>query len=234
MFTESAELYDLIYSGFKNYEAEATALTELLASIHPDCRTVLDVACGTGEHARLLAQHGFTVDGLDLNPEFVRIARRKHPAGRFIVADMSEFALRTRYDALICLFSSIGYLKTKERVEQALRCFRHHLRPGSVVLVEPWFAPGELQHGYRTQHTGEGPGVTVRRDSTTLIEGRVSRLLFEYTIQMRAGIRHSTEVHELGLFTVDEMLGLFAAAGLRARHVPGSLTGRGLYIAHAE
>jgi len=82
MFTESAELYDLIYSSFKDYGAEAIQIATLLRTIHPGCKTVLDVACGTGEHARLLAaNHGFVVDGLDLDPQFVQIARKKHPAG---------------------------------------------------------------------------------------------------------------------------------------------------------
>jgi len=64
--------------------------------------TVLDVACGSGEHARLLAGHGFVVDGLDLDPAFVRIARHKHPSGRFFEADMAGFDLPDRYDAILC------------------------------------------------------------------------------------------------------------------------------------
>src|SRR5512144_2010387 len=83
MFTASAELYDLIYGAFKDYAAETTQVAELLRRVNPRCASVLDVACGTGEHARRLADHGFRVDGLDLNPAFLSIARKKHPAGRF-------------------------------------------------------------------------------------------------------------------------------------------------------
>jgi ubiquinone/menaquinone biosynthesis C-methylase UbiE len=69
MFSASAELYDLVYSGFKDYAAETAQLVALIRQAHPQARTVLDVACGTGEHARLLVeQHGFEVDGLDLDP----------------------------------------------------------------------------------------------------------------------------------------------------------------------
>ena len=84
MFTESAELYDVIYFSFKDYRAEAAQIAALLRSLHPACRSLLDVGCGTGEHARLLASlHGFSVDGLDVSLDFLRIARAKHPAGRF-------------------------------------------------------------------------------------------------------------------------------------------------------
>src|SRR5215471_16221397 len=106
MFDASAEYYDLLYSTFKDYAAETAVIAALLRRLNPNCRTVLDVACGTGEHANRLAALGFDVDGFDLNPAFVTIARAKHPAGRFFVADMTDFHAARRYDAVICLFSS--------------------------------------------------------------------------------------------------------------------------------
>ena len=51
MFSASAELYDLIYSKFRDYIGEAAQIESLLRRLDPRCRTVLDVACGTGEHA---------------------------------------------------------------------------------------------------------------------------------------------------------------------------------------
>src|SRR5712691_5872495 len=83
MFSASAEFYDLIYSTKKDYRAEAAQIAARLRRLSPARRKVLDVACGTGEHALHLAAAGFVVDGLDLDPAFVRIARRKHPAGSF-------------------------------------------------------------------------------------------------------------------------------------------------------
>src|SRR6187399_585650 len=115
MFRESAELYDAIYS-FKDYAAEAAQIAALLRAVHPETRSILDVACGTGEHAHHLAvTHGFDVDGLDLDAGLLRVARDKHQAGSFFQADMSDFALEKRYDAVLCLFSSIAYLVTLER-----------------------------------------------------------------------------------------------------------------------
>src|SRR5262245_36252019 len=137
MFNASAEYYDVIYGAFKDYATEVAQVTRLLRHLNPDCRTVLDVGCGTGEHARLLAAHGFAVDGIDIEPAFVRTASLKHPAGRFVEADMSDFHLPQRYDVLLCLFSSVGYLCTLDRVTRAFACFREHLARGGVALVEP-------------------------------------------------------------------------------------------------
>lgn len=231
MFSVSAEFYDLIYSTFKDYTGEATQLADLLRRLNPQCQTVLDVACGTGEHARLLAARGFVVDGLDLDPAFVRIAKQKHPAGRFFEADMSDFQLSHRYDAVLCLFSSIGYLRTLDRVVGALTCFREHLAPNGVIVVEPWFAPGVLEHGRVARNTGEANGLRVTRVARVEVEGRLSRLHFDYEIADGTGTRRASEIHELGLFTTAELMEAFRNAGLDADHDPKGLTDRGLFVA---
>lgn len=231
MFTSSEHYYDLIYSTFKDYAAETSQVAELLRRHNPRCSTILDVACGTGEHARRLAAQGFVVDGVDLDPLFVRIAEQKHPAGRFMVADMSDFDLGRRYDAVLCLFSSIGYLKTPDRLNRALKCFRNHLAVDGTIVIEPWFGPGVLDTTRVARNVGEANGVRVSRTARVEVEGVVSRLLFDYEISDATGTRQASEVHELGLFTADDWQGAFQVAGLQADHDPKGLTDRGLYVA---
>ena len=230
MFTVSAAHYDLIYSSLKDYGAEAAQIARVLLGLRP-CASILDVACGTGEHAKQLASHGFAVDGVDLNLEFLRIARDKHPAGRFFEGDMSAFHLPHRYDAVLCLFSSIGYLKTLDRVRTAFACFREHLAGDGVVVVEPWFPPGVVDPSRVSENVGEAGGVRVSRIARVEVDGRLSRLVFDYTIEDASGTRHAHEVHELGLFTTDELLDAFRSAGLAATHDPKGLTDRGLFVA---
>jgi SAM-dependent methyltransferase len=235
MFSESAELYDAIYSTFKDYAAEADAIAALVRRTHDGARTVLDVGCGTGEHAKHLRfRHGFEVDGLDLDPGLLAFARRKVPDAHFVVADMAAFDLGRRYDVIACMFSSIGYLKTANRVTAALACFHRHLNTGGVVIVEPWFPPGVLRTGSGATRSGEVNGVRVERNSRTEISGNISTLTFTYRIEDANGSRTTEEVHELGLFTPAEMLGCFREAGLTATYDPvGLFDNRGLYVARA-
>ncbi len=58
----------------------------------------------------------------------------------------------------------------------------------------------------------------------------VSSIEFQYLIGTSKGIDHSVEIHELGLFTHDEYLAAFEAAGLNVTHDPEGLDTRGLYI----
>lgn len=231
MFVESAEFYDAIYS-FKDYATEAEQITGLIRAAQPAARTVLDVACGTGEHARLLVEkHGFEVDGLDINAKLLAIAREKNPTSHFYEADMREFSLGGTYDAIICLFSAIGYLTTLEQIEQALSCFRKHLKPGGVTLVEPWFAPGMLDTSRVSKNTATYQGRSVIRNSHITVEGRISCIHFSYEIETPEGIQHATEVHQLGLFTPKEIGAAFQAAGFAASFDPRGPTGGGLWTA---
>src|SRR6266705_2011642 len=119
MFLESPELYDAIYH-FKNYGRECEILREIIHAAVPGARTVLDVACGTGEHAKFLLKEKYAVDGVDLNEEYLRAARIKNPAGKYTRADMTDFDLGMTYDAVTCLFSAIGYVHTVDRMNRAI------------------------------------------------------------------------------------------------------------------
>jgi len=233
MFSESVELYDLIYSQLKDYPAEAAVVATKLEELMPGLRTILDVGCGTGEHARHLAGRGYSVDGIDIEPRFVEMARTKS-TGTFVCADMMTFDLGRTYDAVLCLFSSIGYVRTLDGVLAALQRFRAHLGSGGIVLVEPWFTPEAMADATVHVHTAEGDGIRVARMSHTRIEGRLSRLTFEYMVGRASGIERASEVHELGLFTVPEMEQAFSESGFDVEFDPDGLTGRGLYVGRVE
>ena len=233
MFDASAEFYDAIYAHLKDYREETTKIAGLIRAIDPQYRTVLDIACGTGEHARLLTKVGFAVDGVDLEPEFVRIAQGKNPQGHFVAADMRHFELTRRYDVVMCLFSSIGYVRTLDQVLATLRCFREHLSTGGAVIVEPWFAPGVLDQTRVDRTSCEVDGVRITRTSRIELEPGLSRLLFDYEMIDATGTRQMREVHELGLFTQEELMEAFRAAGLEATYDPVGLMNRGLYVARA-
>lgn len=235
MFSSTTDVYDLIYSSFKNYDDESATIHSAIHQANPNTRRVLDVACGTGEHARRLTERfGYHVDGLDLDANFATIARRKLPNASVHVANMIDFEVPDRYDAIVCLFSSVGYVRTLDNLQKTFTQFKRHLAPDGVVIVEPWFEPGVLSERRVSVNQAVSTDASVCRMAYTTITGRLSRLQFEYLIGRPDGIERASEVHELGLFTVAETMECFRGAGLRATHDQKGPTGRGLYVARVN
>jgi len=232
MFSQTAQYYDLIYS-FKDYEEESRAVKTLIEKLQPGAQTVLDVACGTGAHAKHLADH-FSVDGIDVEPGFIDIASKKVPTGAFQVADMCDFHLGKCYDVVLCLFSSIGYLTQAAQVRAALKCFKSHIGENGLILVEPWFTPDQWQENVPFMLTVDQDDLKLCRMNTSRREGDLSILDFHYLVATSAGVEYFTEMHSLGLYTKETMLSCFNQAGLAVEYDPQGLTGRGLYIARSK
>jgi SAM-dependent methyltransferase len=234
---QQAALYDLFYMSMKDYSAEAGQVADLIRRARPHCRTLLDVGCGTGEHARLLGEvHGFEVDGVDIDPAMVAIARTKWPHGRFDVADMIDFHLGRRYDGVLNLFGAIAHAVTVPGLRDALACMRDHLAPGGVAIVQPYLTPDELRVG-TGEYTVESGDVRVKRTRRSERDGQCQRLYFHFIVEGPDGTQELDEVYDLGLFTIDEMLAAFSAVGLAATYDPGNLSelgGHGFYVATAS
>ncbi len=228
-YAHGAEFYDVLY-GEKDYRAESERLARLIRDRRPEARRILDVGCGTGEHARRLTKLGFLVDGVDLEPAFVEMAAAKCPQGRFRVADMTALELPERYDVVVSLFSAIGYVRTVARLNQTVSRLAAHLEPNGLLAIDPWFEPGKLTHGWVMTVHGEREELKVVRMSRTLVDGAESTLEFEYLVGRAEGIERRSEKHVLGLFTQAEMEEAFAAAGLDVERLPETVRDRGLYL----
>ena len=77
------------------------------------------MACGTGKHLEQL-RAWYEVSGLDLDPQLLAIARERLGAVELHEGDMTAFSLGRRFDVVTCLFSSIGYVGTVERLGDAI------------------------------------------------------------------------------------------------------------------
>jgi ubiquinone/menaquinone biosynthesis C-methylase UbiE len=231
MLSGSEKYYDDIYSSTgKDYAAEADRVHELIQKHKQSSgTTLLDVACGTGTHAGFLRRR-YDVIGIDANKDMLNVARKKHPEIRFRRGDMRDFSLGRQFDIVTCLFSAIGYMKTKTDLLKAVKTMSRHLLPGGVLLVEPWFSREQFNVGRVSTILVEKPELKIVRMSHGRIKGRISLLKFEYLVGTPQGLEHLTEHHEFGLFSQDEYLDAFKKAGLETTNDPRGVDGRGMYI----
>jgi ubiquinone/menaquinone biosynthesis C-methylase UbiE len=229
MFSKTAQYYDLIYSQ-KDYQAEVEKLMAFIGENRASAGDrLLDVACGTGQHIYFLKER-FEVEGLDLDPKLLEIARKRNPEVTFHEGDMIVFDLDRSFDVVICLFSSIGYVKTRENLNKAVATMARHLNLGGLLIIEPWFTPQDWNPGTLHAQVIDEPDLKIVRMNLSLSEGKTSYFDFHYLIGTLDGIQHFVERHELGLFEREEMEMAFTRAGLQVAYDEEGLTSRGLYL----
>ncbi len=164
------------YDRFVNWEERLAAETPFLRSelnqISADqgkALSILDTACGTGQHAIALAKADFQCTGADFSQEMVAAARRNaKKAGlkmNFQQAGFGELATtfgQDRFDGLICLGNSLPHLLDPVSLADALADFKAVLRPGGKIILQNrnfdlvlaarvrWMPPQTYQEGEET------------------------------------------------------------------------------------
>jgi ubiquinone/menaquinone biosynthesis C-methylase UbiE len=230
MFDKSARFYDAIYS-WKDYAGESEKLHALVQEKIPrPALTLLDVACGTGAHLAHLRQH-YHVEGLDLDPGLLEVAHERLPGVPLHAGDMLDFDLGRTFDVVTCLFGAVAYVRTLDNLKTAVRNMARHLAPGGLLFIEPFFSPSVFVDD-RKPHAlfVNEPDLKVARISVNEVRGTLAILNFQYLVGVTGEVSYFNERHEMALFTEQEHMDAFAAAGMTATHDPEGLMRRGLYI----
>jgi SAM-dependent methyltransferase len=230
-YRERADLYDRIYE-WKDYQAESRRLSMLLrnAGVAPGSR-VLEVACGTGCHMQFLAED-FELTGTDLNEGMLEVARERLPDHDFFASDMAELTVPEPFDALLCLFSSIGYMHGTGQLQRAARAFAGAVVPGGVVVIEPWIFREDFVDGTPSLYTWEDEDLKIARACVVRVGGSRSILDFHWMVARRGeGVERFSEHHELSMFSRRQILDALDDAGIDGRHHAVGLTDRrGLFV----
>ncbi len=228
MFDQTPQLYDAFYyAKGKDYAAEAHWIIDHIGDVCPNATSLLDVACGTGRHVEHFMQ-ALNCTGVDISGQLLDIARQRCPTVRFVQADMTDFDLDERFDVVTCLFSSIGYARTVERLQATVAAMARHVADRGVLVVEPSFAPDQWHPGRVHALFVDQPDLKAPRMGVSGRDGDVGILDFHYLVGTGGTVEYHHERHEFGLFTRDQYDQAFTTAGLELHIDAHGPTGRGL------
>jgi SAM-dependent methyltransferase len=233
MFRHTAHVYDLVYQGTgKDYRSEAAVLHGLIQERAPGAASLLDVACGTGGHLLHLRQW-YDVAGVDVDPGMLDAARQRLPEVTFVEGDMRDFHLDRTFDAVCCLFSSIGYMGSAQELDRAVATMVSHCGPGGVFVMDGWVRPGAWQDEARIHlDTASDETVTVARMSRSRRLGDKTILDMHHLIGSLGGIEHEVDVHQLTLFEAAQYEESMRRAGLIAiESIESPMPDRDRYVA---
>jgi ubiquinone/menaquinone biosynthesis C-methylase UbiE len=231
VFRHTAHVYDLLYEGSgKDYDAESAALHHLIQTRTPGATRLLDVACGTGGHLRHL-RRWYEVTGVDIDPGMLAEAHRNVPEVTLIEADMRTLVLDESFDAIVCLFSSVGYLRSTDELTAAVAAMSRHLNAGGILVVDGWVRPDAWISGGKTEVTrAASDAVQVVRITRSRRQGDRTSLEMHHLIGTADGIEYVVDEHVLTLFAPAHYEAAFRASGLTVETVDGPLPGRDRYV----
>lgn len=223
-----AGIYDQIYTT-KDYDRECEVIVESLG-IEPRPRgsrpvTILDIGCGTGNHALRLARQGFHVIGVDPAAHMLARAREKAEREdldiRFIRAraqDLASCAL-PKVDAVILMSTILGYVASTNEILATLKAIRGLLDHGASVVGDFWYGPSVVRREPATTFVdSEEVGRRVLRVAQTSVDIErqvcLTTLTF-WTVDNSQFQGIHREHHTIRFFFPEELRLLFDTTGFR-------------------
>lgn len=206
LYKKFAKYYDLIYKD-KNYEEEIKFIEKQLDKYDIEGGKILEVACGTGEHTKLLEDKGYEIVGFDLNEEMLEIAKEKVENTKLLKENMKDFVLDEKFDTVLCLFSSISYNKNEEELKRTLENFYNHLKDDGILIFDTSFFKENWKEGHTTLDKEQNEKVEIVRYSKSTSKNNIASLKMAYSLYEKDNDELSVgkEDHKLGLFKMNKI-----------------------------
>lgn len=226
VFRHYARYYDLLYRD-KDYTRETEYVHGLIQRHAPGARSILDLGCGTGAHAVLLAERGYEVHGVDQSADMLARAEARHGelpgavAARltFEQADVRTFRAEEKFDAVVSLFHVMSYQTTNEDLTSAFATAASHLEHKGILLFDCWYGPAVLADRpvVRVKHM-EDEAISVTRIAEPCLYPNENRVDVRYHVFIRdrknGKVEEVQETHSVRyLFTPETRL-LLGTAGM--------------------
>ncbi len=203
-----ADQYDLLYAD-KDYQAECDLLEEAFRRFGSgSVKSVLDMGCGTGGHAVVLAKRGYRLTGVDRSGHMLRLAQGKARAAGvevvWIEGDIQAVQAGGLFDAVILMFAVLGYQLTNAEVLSVLCNAHRHLRPRGLLAFDIWYGPAVLRTGPadRVKLIQDGTNQLIRAATSSLdIRHHVCNVEYHFWRVLNNGVAaQSPEAHRVRFF----------------------------------
>lgn len=177
--------------------------------------TALDIACGRGRHAKVLADRGLNTTGIDLSSESIDYAKKfSHHGLRFQVGDMLDPIDHAPVNWVFNLFTSFGYFEDDALHQQAISHMAQALLPGGRLVLDYMNAQKIAAQLV--------PANTVHTDRNTYhITRKIEGNTIVKTIQFTEDCHVNYYEERVRAFTPEELLNFIKSAGLQPEEVHG-------------
>jgi len=208
--------YQVLY---KNHDVEQAYafIDKLIAHLNTKLTyQLLEMGCGTGEHAAYLNQKGFTVTGLDFSEANIAFAKQfENQQLHFYQHDMRDIFRTAYYDLILNLFTSFGYFDSETENVVALRSTVSAIKPGGKLVID------FLNTNQAIQHTTGSEEKTID-DVLFQISRKVEKGFIVKTITVTDQGQQHTFYEKVRALTYDQFMKYFRMTSLRLVNIFGS------------
>ena len=137
--------YDLLYKD-KDYKGEVDYINAIIKRYSTrNCKSVLDIGCGTGKHLRFFKDAGFDVSGIDLSESMIAEAKiHLQQEDDLHCSKASDFNLKKKFDVIVSLFHVMSYQTENMELEMVFKNVYNHLEEGGLFIFDFWYGPAVL------------------------------------------------------------------------------------------
>lgn len=230
-FKTISTYYDALYVNDREYAPEAARVKALLTRHGVVSQAdLLVLACGTGGHIPYF-KDDYTVSGLDLSEDMLKRAREKFPGVRFHLGNLIDFKLDSDFDAMICLYGSIGFVRTVDNLRASMKRIAAHLRPDGLALITPWSTVEDFQDLIVVDAADKTDLKIARMEQVRLKEPKIVEVTFHHLIGKNNEVTYHKQSMEIGLFSREEYRSAMTDSGLKVvEEYTGSDVRGGAYI----
>ncbi|HMH34223.1 MAG TPA: methyltransferase domain-containing protein [Puia sp.] len=204
---------------FERDEKEAAQLiSHLLGKLQlkPGSR-LIDVGCGRGRHARILAGKGFDVTGIDIAPDSIAFAKQfEQEQLHFYLHDMRRPCWINYFDCAFNFFTSFGFFKTKREHHDAIRTIAQSLQRDGLFVLD--YINTVYTEAHLIPDTQKKVGDTVFYLTKWADETHFFKRI---RIEDPAVPSPLTYTERIEKFTLNDFTDMFALHGLRVKDVYG-------------
>jgi len=197
--------------------------TDFIESVLSKKGTILDLCCGTGRHSIILHKRGWKAIGLDLSKNLLTIAKQRMKEERaefpLVRADMRHFPFRKHvFDAVICMFTSLGYLPSESEDIKSFKEIRRTLRKDGEFLLDVMNKDHLVRVFQEREWAEYEPFYMLEKRSLDL---SASRLISQWTIIRKDTKEVISLQHNLRLYSLQAVKQMLNEARLKVTKVNG-------------
>jgi SAM-dependent methyltransferase len=205
--------------GIGQWDDDLVALIVEVLALRPGDR-ILDLACGSGDHARRLARRGLDVLGVDIAASLVarcweRAAEEGLVTVHFEQGDMRQLAYEAEFDAVLLLSGSFGFFDDATNRDVLAR-MAWSLRPGGRMLIDVFDPTQMVVRPPRRSWSAYGGGYGLR---TIWWEPETCTHVSEFAFIDAEGVLNTAaEPERIRVYSLPEWRQLLDGAGLELTH----------------